>query len=460
MMQLFQTRADGSRLAFRAVMPLVAPDAHMIWAHVAYTGEWRGYAAAGGEAVELTRESFDRMIENFERQVNPMPLYAEHDMGPAYGWVHQLRRDGDQLFAHIELTDQAREWIAKGQYRYTSIGWDGQGEDRVTGDPIGPEMMEISLTNLPFLDGQQPLQLSRASDRRRNRRAESMPDKQFANAKEAAQKAIEQLDDKATEEQLLTAIKAQMDLDDAVAGKSSGSGEEPGSGEMSNGEPGTTMQEPGAEPGAEGEDQTAVGAELLSMLMGELPDMEPAAMLAAVRENIGAIAESIRSGAEGQGTPADQGASQQPGDVGMSRADRAELKALRRKNEEHERQLKELSAAKEREQTERVEARIAQLELPEAERDDARFLFKHHPERAERIYGGGRFSVPTGEFAPDRRDPKVIADPDKATFRDLSDSDQRVAKNLQRFDKKLSADEAARTVVRMNAKRAARAGAN
>lgn len=295
-----------------------------------------------------------------------------------------------------------------------------------------------------------------------------MATKQFANAKEAAQKAIEQLDDKATEEQLLKAIKAQMELDDAVEGKSSGGAEEAST---ADGEPGvaasqdgadTTFQEPGAEPGAEGEDQTAVGAELLSMLMGELPDMEPAAMLAAVRENIGAIAETIRGAAEGEGTPADQGASQQPGDVGMSRADRAELKALQRKTEEQERKLKELSAAKEREQDERIEARLAKLELPEAERDDARFLFKHHPDRAERIYGGGRFSVPVGEFAPDRRDPKVIADPEKATMRDLSDGDQRVARRLQRAQKgpKLSDDEAARVVARLNAKRAARADAN
>lgn len=468
-MQLIALQPSNGAAQFRSVMPLVAPDAARIWAHVAYTGEWLGYHEG---PVVITTQHMDEMVANLERQVNPKPLYTEHERGLAWGWVHKLERRGEQLYALFELTDEARDWIAKGQYKFTSISFDLESVDRETGKDAGAEIREISLTNDPFLDGQEPLQLSRQTPKRRLNRSDSMPAKTtpkpskatFANAKEAAQKALELLEDKATKEDVIAAFEAQMQLDEATEGGGSGGGSSP-EGEASKVEASAAPEGGGEFQEVPEDEQLAIGAELLSMLQGALEGMGPEEILAALRENIAEIADAIRSGAQGDGTPADEGAaSAAPATTGagsMSRADRIELNRLRAKNEEHEKQIKELSAAREREEDAKIEARMDELRLPEAEREDARFMFKHHPERAERLYSTGRFSVPGGSFAPSSKDSDAPADPEKVTFADLDPERQKRATNLMSANPRAykTRDDAAKGVARADRQRA-QAGVN
>jgi phage I-like protein len=158
----------GGHRALRALMPLVGQDAPTVWIHVAYEGAWEGHPSG---PFELTRDGFLECVANFEAQANPVPLDYEHASefafeAPAAGWVQSLEvRDGDDgrahLWAHVELTDKAAEYIRTGAYRFTSGVFDFEATDRVTGEPIGCEFRSLALTGRPFIDGQTPVSLSR-----------------------------------------------------------------------------------------------------------------------------------------------------------------------------------------------------------------------------------------------------------------------------------------------------------
>ena len=156
--------ADAQHLvALRALFPLVATDAATAWAHLTVPGSYAGHPM-GPFAFDET--SHTAMIRNFAAQTNPVPLTYEHpryDDGqpkPAAGWVHDLEvRDGG-LWGRCEFTARAADLIRAGEYRYTSVVVALDSKDRKTGKPIGAELIEVALTNTPFVDGQTPLALA------------------------------------------------------------------------------------------------------------------------------------------------------------------------------------------------------------------------------------------------------------------------------------------------------------
>lgn len=139
------------------------------WIHLAYEGEWQGHPA--GE-FEFTRQVFDQLVSNLARQKNPAPLTYEHPNYsgdgapvPAAGWIHQLEvRDGSagaELWGEVEFTERAAKFVRSGEYRFCSVVVDFDSIDRKSGEPIGPELYEVGLTNQPFIDGQRPIAFSR-----------------------------------------------------------------------------------------------------------------------------------------------------------------------------------------------------------------------------------------------------------------------------------------------------------
>lgn len=135
--------------------------------HIAMAGQWKGHPA--GE-FEFTEAVFDEMIAAFEQQKTPLLIDYEHGAPEgdtrAAGWIHGLEKrrgpNGEvELWAKpVEWTDKAAGMIRAGEYRFCSPWFAKSTTDRVSGERTGPRLLNVALTNLPFLDGQSPIRLS------------------------------------------------------------------------------------------------------------------------------------------------------------------------------------------------------------------------------------------------------------------------------------------------------------
>lgn len=93
----------------------------------------------------------DDVVRNFTTRAlqRDIPLLKEHMWGEAIGWVERLEKRDDGVYASIRLTEDGRELLRKGSYRYVSPGL---AKDYVlsTGDVVyGWAMIELSVTNFP-----------------------------------------------------------------------------------------------------------------------------------------------------------------------------------------------------------------------------------------------------------------------------------------------------------------------
>lgn len=108
------------------------------------------------------------VIDRFAARANPRVLDYEHQTlhkekngqpAPAAGWITGLEwRDGQGLFGTVALTARAKAAIVAGEYRYISPVFT---YDAVTGAVLDIQM--AALTNLPAIDGMQPLELRAAA---------------------------------------------------------------------------------------------------------------------------------------------------------------------------------------------------------------------------------------------------------------------------------------------------------
>lgn len=109
-----------------------------------------------------------RVISRFQARKNPPVVDYEHQTlnketngqpAPAAAWIKALTwREGQGLFATVELTQRARELISANEYRYVSPVF---AFNPSTGDVLSIEMAAI--TNNPAIDGMEPLALRAAA---------------------------------------------------------------------------------------------------------------------------------------------------------------------------------------------------------------------------------------------------------------------------------------------------------
>ena len=185
----FEAYSLGSgRVALHAKLPLVSEDSDRTWVHIATIGEWKGHHAGSFSFDVGTFKSFKRL---FEAQTNSIPLTYEHpERGdgqpvPAAGWIHELEIRGPDLFALVEFTKTSGDMVRAGEYRFCSGVFDFESTDRKSGEAAGPELLEVGLTNNPFLDGLDAIQLSRvraATNPADARRSLSMSDADLMKA--------------------------------------------------------------------------------------------------------------------------------------------------------------------------------------------------------------------------------------------------------------------------------------
>lgn len=307
---------DARVIALRAQLPLVAEDASKSWVHLCYVESYEGHPAG---PFAFTPDVFAQIVRNFERQVNPVPVLYGHPMGddgqpvPAAGWIHELEVRGSDLYGLVEWTPRAAKMIRDGEYRYCSVVVGFGAIDERDGKDIGAKLFELGLTNTPFVDGQEPIRLSR--------RALS------AGGKMDPQKIIDGLskllgvDAAAEKDKVLAMLGAVFDYLGAMNGEAEPK-EEPA--EMA------AMPEDDKEqvakmarklaraiklelPGdvsqtGDNSEQVAAGTALLDKLT-TATGLDAAALMAGVEANLDAIAAML-SGDAASGNPSDAGAAE------------------------------------------------------------------------------------------------------------------------------------------------------
>lgn len=350
---------DAVHVQLRSQLPLIGDGGNKThWFQIAKCGHWKGYP--GGE-FGFDEASFDRIIANFEAQANPVPLTYEHpdkESGqpvPAAGWIHKLERRGDQLWAMAEFTKRASEMVRAGEYRWPSVVVVAESIDRVSGEPIGHELIECALTNTPFIDGMTAIRFSRVPARGQE------GFKMNIQEKLAKLRAELELDDKAGVEQMVKALQAYDSLHQAVSGKpdapsDSGDAMDIAASSDHPDAPEAIELADGAEPPSEempADEQTAM-AEQVAALLTELSGTDLAGTLAILQERAEEF-QALFAGAPEDGMAAEEA-------VAASREfAKNRIAALSRKLEDGDKKVVELSK------------RISELEFEKVERriDDA-----------------------------------------------------------------------------------------
>jgi len=150
---------------------LGAPAAdNTIWVQVTPAGH---FLPADGREIKvpswhINQAVATKVIERFHARKNKRVVDYEHQTllkeengqpAPAAGWYQALEwREGEGLFAQVQLTARAAQYIAEGEYQYFSPVF---LYHPTTGDVLDVQMG--ALTNAPAIDGMQELSLRAAA---------------------------------------------------------------------------------------------------------------------------------------------------------------------------------------------------------------------------------------------------------------------------------------------------------
>lgn len=116
----------------------------------------------------VTEEKIDEIISN--KSENDIPIDYQHgsssnstdpEMSKAAGWIKKLFKKttdaGKELWAIVEWTEQAAQYIINGEFKYISPSYLENAEDHKTGKYIGGKLYAAALTNTPFIEGMAPV---------------------------------------------------------------------------------------------------------------------------------------------------------------------------------------------------------------------------------------------------------------------------------------------------------------
>jgi phage I-like protein len=109
------------------------------------------------EPLQVDRESLGAMVEAFRSRGVDLVIDYEHQslqgrQAPAAGWIKDLKDRADGLWARVEWTVQAQEYLRNREYRYFSPVLQLDPESR---KPLA--LMQVGLTNVPAIKRLPPL---------------------------------------------------------------------------------------------------------------------------------------------------------------------------------------------------------------------------------------------------------------------------------------------------------------
>ena len=109
------------------------------------------------QPFEVDQESLAAMVADFEARGVDLVIDYEHqslkgDRAPAAGWIKHLEARADGLWAQVEWTLQAQEYLSRREYRYFSPVLRLDPETRKPA-----VLMQVGLTNVPAIKHLPPL---------------------------------------------------------------------------------------------------------------------------------------------------------------------------------------------------------------------------------------------------------------------------------------------------------------
>jgi len=119
-----------------------------------------GYHKTPKGPFELDAPGAREVIDAFNSRQNDMVIDYEHQTmadppveAPAAGWIKQLINKGEGgVWAAIEWTEKAKQYIANREYKYVSPVW----LKRISDNKVF-RLINVGLTNQPNIDGMVPL---------------------------------------------------------------------------------------------------------------------------------------------------------------------------------------------------------------------------------------------------------------------------------------------------------------
>lgn len=180
MLEQIAAKTGDERAAVRAELAKFEGDKSKkptAWVQFGKTGH---FAARGG--FSLTREHFESCVRDFDRWQNELVLDYDHGTcgglftptnSKAAGWISQLKVElvsgGAELWGMTRFNRAAVDGIREEEWKFISPALFFDEQDRETGEPVLAALFSVALTNIPFLDGMAPLELSRSGGRSRSR---------------------------------------------------------------------------------------------------------------------------------------------------------------------------------------------------------------------------------------------------------------------------------------------------
>ena len=109
------------------------------------------------QSFEVDQESLAAMVADFESRGVDLVIDYEHqslhgERAPAAGWIKRLEARADGLWAQVEWTPQAQEYLKRREYRYFSPVLRLNLETRKPA-----VLMQVGLTNVPAIKNLPPL---------------------------------------------------------------------------------------------------------------------------------------------------------------------------------------------------------------------------------------------------------------------------------------------------------------
>lgn len=92
-----------------------------MWIEVFKTGKHKD---ASGREKDWSQEDLDQIIQLYDPKEHQAPVVLGHpkDDAPAYGWVSELKREGNVLLAKlVRVSKKLKEWVNQGSYQKRSI---------------------------------------------------------------------------------------------------------------------------------------------------------------------------------------------------------------------------------------------------------------------------------------------------------------------------------------------------
>lgn len=92
--------------------------------HVFKAGE---QTSAQGVQRKFSPEDLQQVVDTYDPDIHEAPLVIGHagdnDSHPAYGWIKNFERQGDNLYANVEFTDAAKGLVKNKHYKKVSISF-------------------------------------------------------------------------------------------------------------------------------------------------------------------------------------------------------------------------------------------------------------------------------------------------------------------------------------------------